>query len=754
MARVSIKDRSLYEVKIDDLDIRDLIKNRFKNTSVSSHSKDPKELISLAEQSGDSKFILDACKLQYKEKNDLWLTSLALYLSLEGRRSMQERSYKDAIQYFIDATKVCVLKLEYFYSHKNTKGRVTGVTEYGIFLDVNGDEGLIHISEISWDRVRDPNTYAKVGDVLDVIIIGHREGKLSLSKKRFDITKLNKQISALRYHLTNNILNLFNVIISDNIQVSSENIWYKEADKVIKKELSKEFYKKIQSYLKEDFSIYVFIAYFRASIFAEKLCLYKYSKTINSLLCKHSSFVSLKTALIFHQKRLRRHIFAKKDFLGSKSELNEIILTYELLNKVYEYLAEKETNHVANIEYRDKSLLFLADSFRYRAYLSNSVRDSKELFDTAIDLIKNNNLGKRDLFFMAARKFEYLALIEKNEKKKIAFLKTSSGEYSKIRNYKSIILDFFADFHEVILKANTSIDDSLKYSIRVIRNNKYRDIKEKEPKVIDMYDKLEILSLFSEKELSPVNRAFLQSKSDEIPLAKLCLSAHLFKEFIGTNKDKFKEIETLFKDLIKLSLREEDIGQYSNKILLIEDSLDSDSEQILRSLEEDKNLEIKGSLALDMGTYFATGQRKRNEEVKKDFLKQIVAFLNSEGGVLVIGLLESHKFKIKVPKEIEREELCGNEYIVAGIKDEFKDSIDDFQNEVRDLVVKRIDRNIFGELEFKKLKLKERVIGYIKVPRGKTWHYLDNQYFYVRENNTSPLKQGEEADRYKLEHPR
>lgn len=64
------------------------------------------------------------------------------------------------------------------------KGRASGVVKFGIFVTFNGLEGLVHISEIAWGHVSNPHQYAKIGDNLDVEIIGIENDKLSLSMKR------------------------------------------------------------------------------------------------------------------------------------------------------------------------------------------------------------------------------------------------------------------------------------------------------------------------------------------------------------------------------------------------------------------------------------------------------------------------------------------------------------------------------------------------------------------------------------------
>lgn len=66
----------------------------------------------------------------------------------------------------------------------NVEGVVTGVIDFGAFVNVDGIEGLIHISEISWERVEDPKDYVKVGDKVKAKIIAIDKDRLSLSLKQ------------------------------------------------------------------------------------------------------------------------------------------------------------------------------------------------------------------------------------------------------------------------------------------------------------------------------------------------------------------------------------------------------------------------------------------------------------------------------------------------------------------------------------------------------------------------------------------
>ena len=51
------------------------------------------------------------------------------------------------------------------------KGKVLGTSKFGVFVEMDGADGLIHISELSWDTVLDPENFVQIGTALDVQII-------------------------------------------------------------------------------------------------------------------------------------------------------------------------------------------------------------------------------------------------------------------------------------------------------------------------------------------------------------------------------------------------------------------------------------------------------------------------------------------------------------------------------------------------------------------------------------------------------
>ena len=76
------------------------------------------------------------------------------------------------------------------------EGVVTGVIDFGAFINVDGIEGLIHISEISWDRVENPRTYVKVGETVKAKIIAIDKDRLSLSLKQMSEDPWLKEVKA------------------------------------------------------------------------------------------------------------------------------------------------------------------------------------------------------------------------------------------------------------------------------------------------------------------------------------------------------------------------------------------------------------------------------------------------------------------------------------------------------------------------------------------------------------------------------
>ena len=68
---------------------------------------------------------------------------------------------------------------------KRYTGTVKSLTSYGAFVDIGGVDGMVHISELSWSRIKHPSEVVSVGDTVDVYVIkaDAEKKKISLGMK-------------------------------------------------------------------------------------------------------------------------------------------------------------------------------------------------------------------------------------------------------------------------------------------------------------------------------------------------------------------------------------------------------------------------------------------------------------------------------------------------------------------------------------------------------------------------------------------
>jgi len=64
---------------------------------------------------------------------------------------------------------------------KRYTGTVKSMTSYGVFVDIGGVDGMVHISELSWSRIKNPAEVVAVGDTLDVYVISFDAEKRKIS---------------------------------------------------------------------------------------------------------------------------------------------------------------------------------------------------------------------------------------------------------------------------------------------------------------------------------------------------------------------------------------------------------------------------------------------------------------------------------------------------------------------------------------------------------------------------------------------
>jgi small subunit ribosomal protein S1 len=68
------------------------------------------------------------------------------------------------------------------------EGCVTNITDFGVFVDLGGVEGLIHLSELSWGRVHQGNEVVRLGEIIRVVVlsVNMNNARIALSLKRLN----------------------------------------------------------------------------------------------------------------------------------------------------------------------------------------------------------------------------------------------------------------------------------------------------------------------------------------------------------------------------------------------------------------------------------------------------------------------------------------------------------------------------------------------------------------------------------------
>ncbi len=93
-------------------------------------------------------------------------------------------SQRDAQKEWQEAKKIQLI--ENLQEGDVLEGMISGLRNFGAFVDLGGADGLVHISELAWHRVNHPREVVKVGDKIEVYILSldKEEQRIALSRKR------------------------------------------------------------------------------------------------------------------------------------------------------------------------------------------------------------------------------------------------------------------------------------------------------------------------------------------------------------------------------------------------------------------------------------------------------------------------------------------------------------------------------------------------------------------------------------------
>ena len=82
---------------------------------------------------------------------------------------------------------------------KTIKGVVKSITNFGVFVDIGGVDGLVHITELSWKHIKHPSEVVKVGDIMEVTVLNFDKEtkKISLGFKKAEDNPWNKVVETI-----------------------------------------------------------------------------------------------------------------------------------------------------------------------------------------------------------------------------------------------------------------------------------------------------------------------------------------------------------------------------------------------------------------------------------------------------------------------------------------------------------------------------------------------------------------------------
>jgi ribosomal protein S1 len=98
-----------------------------------------------------------------------------------GRIVLSERDALTTKEREAEVKELAKVDLEETY-----EGEITSITPFGVFVKFDSLEGMVHVSELSWEKIADPKKHFKIGDSLKVKVVevNDKEGKITLSHKQ------------------------------------------------------------------------------------------------------------------------------------------------------------------------------------------------------------------------------------------------------------------------------------------------------------------------------------------------------------------------------------------------------------------------------------------------------------------------------------------------------------------------------------------------------------------------------------------
>src|SRR3989344_377731 len=88
-------------------------------------------------------------------------------------------------------------KAQSFEVGQQVSGKITGIVDFGLFVDIGGLEAVVHISQVSWQRINNLRDHFKVGDEVQAEVVSVDGGRVSLSMKKLQPDLWQSEIKTL-----------------------------------------------------------------------------------------------------------------------------------------------------------------------------------------------------------------------------------------------------------------------------------------------------------------------------------------------------------------------------------------------------------------------------------------------------------------------------------------------------------------------------------------------------------------------------
>jgi predicted HTH transcriptional regulator len=197
--------------------------------------------------------------------------------------------------------------------------------------------------------------------------------------------------------------------------------------------------------------------------------------------------------------------------------------------------------------------------------------------------------------------------------------------------------------------------------------------------------------------------------------------------------DTESELDRLIKNIDnfkrELSLNPRSANSILEKVvdLLEQLNLLSDADKILSLVRkgESKTVEFKETLSLDVK------KKTKEKYIEKPVLKTIVGFLNTDGGILLVGI--------------------SNDGVIHGLQDEisrFHKNLDKFLLHFKNLIKDQIGEEFYPDINYRIVDVSDKNVLFIECNASSKPCFLDGKEFYVRTNPATDLLEGPKLIEY------